>query len=153
MSNIHIPPAMAIFNSALELSRKESERGLVVVLVSYIESRLNTLLGKERVLNDSIKKARKDKLLPIDLLDNLQQLREIRNIFAHEWDVDSLDHPSLKVHVDLLRVNPKLTMPPRSDSKWYVSNVLAYAASDINSAIAKQQLALEAENKAVSSGS
>lgn len=132
MTKIHVPPAMAIKNKVLTLSRAESERGFVVLTMAYLETRLRVLIQKRSDLNGCIKEAREALLLPANLLGNLDQLRKARNVFAHQWDVDSLDHELIKPHVDSLHVDPAWTMPERRHSKEFVTNVLSYAASDIN---------------------
>lgn len=123
---------MAIENMVLSLSRAESERGFVVLTMAYLETRLRVLIQKRRDLDGCIKEARATGLLHANLIRNLDQMRKARNVFAHEWDVISLDHERVKQHVDSLHVDPKWVMPERRHSKAYVSNILAYAASDIN---------------------
>lgn len=134
MTNIHVPPAMAIENKVLALSRAESERGFVVLTMAYLETRLLVLIQKKRDLNlnGCIREAREALLLPANLLDNLEQMRKARNVFAHKWDVDSLDHELIKPHIDSLHLEPTWIMPERRHSKAFVSNVLSYAAGDIN---------------------
>ncbi len=132
VNTMYVPPAMAIENKVLALSRAESERGFVVLTMAYLETRLRVLIQKRRDLAGCIKEVRATGLLTANLIGNLDQMRGVRNVFAHEWDVSSLDHERVKQHVDSLHIDPEWVMPERRHSKAYVSNVLAYAASDIN---------------------
>ncbi|MGG4053989.1 DUF4145 domain-containing protein [Delftia tsuruhatensis] len=140
MNTIHVPPEMAIENKVLQLSRAESERGFVVLTMGYLETRLRVLIQKRRDLDGCIKELRATGMLPANLIENLDHMRKARNVFAHEWDVSSLDHERVKQHIDSLRVDPKWVMPERHHSKAYVSNVLAYTASEINREIVTREI-------------
>lgn len=141
MSEKHIPTDMAEHNKVLELSRLDSERGLVILKMAYIDVRLGILLKarKELSLDGRIKLAKKRKILPPKILLNLNILRKIRNISAHEWDVDSLDHTSTKPLVESLVIDGSWIMPERKYSKAYVSNIMSYAVMSINDEIAKRK--------------
>lgn len=129
---IHVPPAMALINRLLAMSRSESERGMVVLAMSFMEERLRVLVKKRADLNGCIEEAQAKNLLQKSTIENLHNLRRARNKFAHNWDVDTLDHVEVKPFIDNLIIESDWTMPDRTHSKYYVSNVLAYTAGEIN---------------------
>ncbi|WP_198970955.1 hypothetical protein [Xylophilus sp. ASV27] len=131
MSSYHVPPVLSLRTRIFEVSRAESERGFIALMVSYLESQLSVLVGKRMELNCAINDTRARKVLPSRLLNNIGHLRKIRDVFAQDWEINSLDHPNVKHHVDSLCIDPSLVMPDRSHSKAYVSNVLVYTAIEL----------------------
>ncbi|MGP3505499.1 hypothetical protein [Paracidovorax citrulli] len=135
--SVHVPLAMALVNRVLDMSRSESERGMVVLAMAFVEERLGVLVQKRHNLSGCIHDAKANGLLEDNTIENLHNLRWARNKFAHNWDVGSLDHVEVKPFVDKLIVKPDWTMPGRVHSKSYVSSVLAYTAVEINRQIIK----------------
>lgn len=149
------PNSVKDMNAVLELARKESDRGFFITMGSYLEEVSRELVvdlidpKKFNSFAKLIDIACKEDRITQGMAELLHLVREIRNCFAHRWDVYSLADAGLQQIIDASKsfgrnihknLEADLIYPNPLDSKSYLTSLMAYAAMDIMESIAKRSV-------------